>query len=448
MYKTFLTILFTVFFWSDNTFADCTSPVAIAGSREWFSGDTIYKYCDGTNWIDISVNNTLTACSNTATLEYDNNLNGYRFCNGTNWRQIGCVASNTPIAINGAQCLATCPELAICNNPGQIDYSTELGMLVYCNGSNLISLDNPIYELAPGSPSCIGINTWTSYSISTNPGNRIVYGAGRFISLSNPRMTSTDGINWSSIPTYFDGSDAIYAGGRWVAVSGSWNRAVSTSSDGVNWTTHSGATPTTANWSYLAYGNGRYVATTHGTNGFMSSTDGLNWTRHNGPNKVWFGTAYGNGVFVAISHHTAEVAVSSDGINWTLHSFAGLDYSHWDHANSITFGNGRFVAVAGRGSRPIVTSTDGINWTGHIAPEQNYWKSVTYGDGLFVAVAADGINRVMTSPDGINWTAMPAAQANEWNDIAYGSGRYVAISNNGTNRIMTTDCMSASCESP
>lgn len=427
------------------THADCTNPDSASGGREWFTAENVYKYCDGTNWIDFSLNNTLTECSNTATLEYDNNLNGYRFCDGTNWRQIGCTASNTQIEINGAECLATCPELGTCNNPGQIDYLTELGILAYCNGSNLISLENPIYELAPGSPSCIGINPWTSYSISTNPGNRIVYGAGRFISLSNPRMTSTDGINWSAIPTYFDGSDAIYAGGRWLAVSGSWNRAVATSSNGVNWTTHSGATPTTANWSYLAYGNGRYVATTWGSNGFMSSTDGLNWTRHNGPDRVWFGTAYGNGVFVAISHHTAEVAVSPDGINWTLQSFQPFG---WTHANSITYGNGRFVVVAGIGDRRIASSSDGINWTTHIAPQQNYWKSVTYGDGLFVAVAEDGINRVMTSTDGLNWISMPAAQANEWINIAYGSGRYVSISRNGTNRIMTTDCISASCDSP
>jgi hypothetical protein len=45
-----------------------------------------------------------------------------------------------------------------------------------------------------------------------------------------------------------------------------------------------------------------------------------------------------------------------------------------------------------------MTSQDGINWTSRTSAADNNWNSVTYGNGRFVAVAASGTgNRVMTS---------------------------------------------------
>ncbi len=50
--------------------------------------------------------------------------------------------------------------------------------------------------------------------------------------------------------------------------------------------------------------------------------------------------------------------------------------------------------------------TAGVNWISRNTPAaDNNWNSVTYGNGLFVAVATSGTgNRVMTSPDGTTWT--------------------------------------------
>ena len=42
-------------------------------------------------------------------------------------------------------------------------------------------------------------------------------------------------------------------------------------------------------------------------------------------------------------------------------------------------------------------STDAINWTSASAAEANTWYSVTYGNGKFVAVSSNGTNRVMYS---------------------------------------------------
>ena len=76
------------------------------------------------------------------------------------------------------------------------------------------------------------------------------------------------------------------------------------------------------------------------------------------------------------------------------------------------------------------------------ASEANNWQSITYGNGLFVAVAATGTNRVMTSPDGVTWTARSATgDDNIWTSVTYGNGLFVAVADDGTNRVMTAELL-------
>lgn len=97
------------------------------------------------------------------------------------------------------------------------------------------------------------------------------------------------------------------------------------------------------------------------------------------------------------------------GLSWTAH--AAPEPNRW---YSVTYGNGRFVAVADYGTNQIMTSTDGASWTAVAAPEQSSWISDTYGDGRFVAVAGTGTNQIMTSTDGTSWTAVAAPEQNYW----------------------------------
>lgn len=118
---------------------------------------------------------------------------------------------------------------------------------------------------------------------------------------------------------------------------------------------------------------------------------------------------------------------------WTARSVA--ESSLW---NSVTYGDGLYVAVAINGTNRVMTSPDGITWIVRSAAENSYWRSVTYGAGKFVAVAASGTNRVMTSADGINWTARSAAEANGWWSVTWGDGLFVAVTGSGTNQVMTS----------
>ncbi len=124
---------------------------------------------------------------------------------------------------------------------------------------------------------------------------------------------------------------------------------------------------------------------------------------------------------------------SPDSITWTARTAA--EANSWQ---SVTYGNGLFVAVSSGGTNRVMTSPDSITWTARTAAEANQWRAVIYGNGLFVALSDTGTNRVMTSLDGITWTARTAAQANTWYSVAYGNGLFVAVAQSGTNRVMTS----------
>ena len=97
----------------------------------------------------------------------------------------------------------------------------------------------------------------------------------------------------------------------------------------------------------------------------------------------WQSVTYGNGKFVAVASDSNIAAYSTDGINWTQSTLPTS--ANWQ---SVTYGNGKFVAVAYR-SNIAAYSTDGINWTQSTLPTSAYLQSVTYGNEKFVAVASD-----------------------------------------------------------
>ncbi len=132
-------------------------------------------------------------------------------------------------------------------------------------------------------------------------------------------------------------------------------------------------------------------------------------------------------------------SLGATGDTWTSRTSAA-DNS-WQ---SVTYGNGLFVAVASTGSgNRVMTSPDGITWTSRNAAADNLWYSVTYGNGLFVATASSGSgDRVMTSPDGITWTSRTSAANNQWLGVTYGNGLFVAVAYSGTNnRVMTSGAL-------
>ena len=146
---------------------------------------------------------------------------------------------------------------------------------------------------------------------------------------------------------------------------------------------------------------------------------------------TWISVTYGGGKFVAVANggNSNRVMHSDDGINWSATS---INSSSW---MSVTYGGDKFVSV---GTNSIMYSTDGVFWSNAAAVSGN-WYSVTYGNGKFVAVSeysSSAGQQVMYSSNGISWTTVNGIPTNQWCSVTYGNGKFVAVSNTASNRVM------------
>ncbi len=105
---------------------------------------------------------------------------------------------------------------------------------------------------------------------------------------------------------------------------------------------------------------------------------------------------YGARLLVALlltlaAYNASASSRSEAGATWTLR------VPGFNDLESVTYGNGLFVAVGGfPDNSAIFTSTDGRSWSEQPSPTREWLKSVTYGNGLFVAVGGRGT--ILTSP--------------------------------------------------
>ena len=119
---------------------------------------------------------------------------------------------------------------------------------------------------------------------------------------------------------------------------------------------------------------------------------------------------------------------SNDAVNWERHASGIFPRTDVIQISSITYGHGRFVAVA---NRTIINSTNGANWT-----EVSWFSSnnqfsprcVVFGGGRFVVVGR--IGSFLTSNDGLNWTERPLGTQHWFLSAAYGNGRVVGVGSN------------------
>jgi hypothetical protein len=156
----------------------------------------------------------------------------------------------------------------------------------------------------------------------------------------------------------------------------------------------------------------------------------------------WFSTVYGNGLWVAVGANAATTAPSCsawsiDGQNWTMVPSAGvgLPVGSW---NSVTFGNGRFVAVST--ANRSAYSTDGKNWNSTVSvnplPITSEWNAVTYGtynsQNRFITIgySGDTTRKTYSSTDGYSWDVIndiPFSSAYNYSSIVCGTNIVVAV---------------------
>lgn len=187
-----------------------------------------------------------------------------------------------------------------------------------------------------------------------------------------------------------------YAGGLYVAAGDSAGN-VSTSPDGVTWTSRTGNLGANLPSDY-AYFNSLHVLAAN--SGMVStSPSGVTWTARTGNCGSGFvNLCAGTSRLVAYSNGTTSVSSSPDGTTFTARTMPSS-------VGQMAFGNGIFVAA---GNAVINTSPDGDTWTARTAPDGGNYSILLFLNGYFyLAYQTASQITAFRSADGITWTAIP-----------------------------------------
>ena len=200
--------------------------------------------------------------------------------------------------------------------------------------------------------------------------------------------------------------------------------------------------PSSSAWVGIAASSTAYVIVSANAAGLISA-DGITFTaapQVNAANSI----AYGNGKFVANAGQR-ELRVSSDNgatfqvYNTALPAGAGT----W---SKVRFINAKFFIFL-NGTTTGASSTDGINWTALTLPSAQNWGDIAYGNSVYVLTTVSGLI-CFTSTDGVSWTQRSGASGGS---IAFGSGLFAVIastniyySENGITWFTATNAFAAS----
>ena len=229
-----------------------------------------------------------------------------------------------------------------------------------------------------------------------------------------------------------------------MAISTATASAAYSTDQGGTWAATAGTTGKTTLKS-MAYGNNLYIAVggsgsaaavsyAPGNSSSLSSTTWSDQSSYITANSSGYGyVAYGAGVFCAIGG-TVSSFTAADPTKW--YAGATLPSKTWV---SITYGNGRFVALASDGTVCYTINWQSGAWTTTPTNAANNtwvtavnnplyangvttWSRIRYGQGLFIAIATSS-QACATSPDGLNWTyyATGMPSSSNWLGLAFGN---------------------------
>jgi hypothetical protein len=296
-------------------------------------------------------------------------------------------------------------------------------------------------NLYPGRPIAPVLDSTTRYSIEP----RVI--------IDDPGWAfSSPSITWPAGFVVNDVLDVKYTAGKYIAIDGSGNSAISddgetfTGSDNVivSSTAPGGfsLSTTSSTAAYFLEATGVIKKYTVGTDSWSTitlpaetythiATDSANetsiaifgtqdgWAKTNSDgsvqsNGMFFaitggaspaGIAYGNGTWVVVAGD-GDVAVSTDGSTWTETTGAISGTSTW---NSIAYGNGRFVVVGENvDGATSAYSFDGVTWYRDdtnlsLLPDSNLQR-VVYQNGQFIAFQMSAsTTTIARSKDGFAW---------------------------------------------
>ncbi len=242
-------------------------------------------------------------------------------------------------------------------------------------------------------------HTWTKHNTGQSSTiSELEYHAGQFIARTSYGyvLTSTDGTSWS-IPNQinFNGfSEIILHGGQVFALK---SNTLYSSSDGVNWSSHSPGFSIDRLYSFdgklFAWDDDYYPNAN-----LYTSTDGISWSGPTALDDDWIGHSEDmievDGMLYGTAYNQ-RVFFSEDGE--TRYRYQLTPYQSAD-LNAIAYGNGTFVIVGSDGL--ILSEEDFDKFSLESGRFTESLTMVNEVDGELVAM--DG-KVIMTSGDGITW---------------------------------------------
>lgn len=102
--------------------AACTSPAASAGTIEYNTAGSNYRYCNGTSWVSMAGSVQTTNCSSAAQMYYDSTVHRLIYCNGTKLVYINTTGTT--------ETACTSPTATA----GSMEYNTSTNKFQVCAG--------------------------------------------------------------------------------------------------------------------------------------------------------------------------------------------------------------------------------------------------------------------------------------------------------------------------
>jgi hypothetical protein len=209
--------------------------------------------------------------------------------------------------------------------------------------------------------------------------------------------------------------------------------------------------PASRDWKSVAYGKplgvstGIFVAVAGNLNAGAYSTDGIVWASTTLPTAGdsticdWQEITFGAGKFVAIANEQNVCSVGTwngTSLTWSPAVMDVVSDSSRKQWVSVTYGNRRFVAISNTGD--VAYSFEGTVWYSATMPKQDgstihNWKQIRYGQGVFFAVGDTGSATVFADPtlgpttfaatsyDGIVWTNRELSTLQNWGIAMFGN---------------------------
>jgi photosystem II stability/assembly factor-like uncharacterized protein len=170
----------------------------------------------------------------------------------------------------------------------------------------------------------------------------------------------------------------------------------------------------------MCYSEEKELLVAVGYGGAIStSSDGINWTpQTSGVTTIIYDVDYSKTLEKFIAVDGANILTSSDGINWEkqVTTYEPRGISCFDNINIITGNNGE-----------ILTSTDGVNWTLRTSGVNTSLYSIAYAESLgsYIICGASGI--ILTSQDTIVWNNQTSGVSASLRKIIYSKQRNIIV---------------------